>query len=90
MGENERSISLFYKVQEEDNLQEGNIKIGESTATTKKMYCCQFCPSQFDKVLSLYGHLNTHKNEVFNCPVNECKLSFSSLKTYRKHMSGTS
>ena len=54
----------------------------------KTIYKCSFCPSQFDRVLSLYGHLNTHKDEVFTCSEKNCKQTFPSLKAFRKHIAG--
>ena len=41
---------------------------------------------QFDRVLSLYGHLNTHRSEQFHCTVESCQQTVNSLKHFRKHM----
>ena len=42
---------------------------------------------EFDRALSLYGHLNTHINEVFPCNGENCQQTFNSLKAFRKHTS---
>jgi len=51
-----------------------------------KVYQCQFCPSTFDRELGLYGHLNSHKEETFQCSLATCSSTFPSLKAFRKHM----
>jgi len=87
-------INVMYVVQaknsysglEADNPTQKCLITGESVEL-KKVFRCQFCPSEFDRALSLYGHLNTHKNEVFPCTYGECQQSFTSLKAYRKHIS---
>eukprot|EP00092_Neocalanus_flemingeri_P019464 GFUD01021085.1.p1 GENE.GFUD01021085.1~~GFUD01021085.1.p1 ORF type:complete len:738 (+),score=141.93 GFUD01021085.1:51-2264(+) len=88
-------INVFYVIQTEDSSKHITKYEDSPTDDTadkepsdqKKVYSCQFCPSQFDRALSLYGHLNTHKNEVFPCSVETCQQSFTSLKAFRKHVS---
>ena len=62
----------------------------EETAQEIKSFPCQFCEAKFERESSLYGHLNTHRNLVLNCQVENCQQSFSSLKTYRRHVAGES
>jgi len=51
----------------------------------EREFQCQFCSARFDRILSLYGHLSSHKNVEFPCQVAECKQTLSSLKAFRKH-----
>lgn len=86
--------TVFYVIQTEDspnhdtsvasteNTSDGD----QETSDLKKIFSCQFCPSQFDRALSLYGHLNTHKDEVIPCTVETCQQTFNSLKSFRKHV----
>jgi len=84
-------INVMYVVQTEDavGLETENSKCFDDVehSEMKKAFRCQFCPSEFDRALSLYGHLNTHKNEVFPCTYTGCKQVFTSLKSFRKHIS---
>ena len=94
----DNQINVFYVIQTKDTSKPitnhdsspaaAEDTVDEEPSDLKKIYSCQFCPSQFDRVLSLYGHLNTHKNEVFPCTVENCQQTFTSLKAFRKHISG--
>jgi len=58
----------------------------EETSQETKKFPCQFCEAKFERESSLYGHLNTHRNLVLSCQAENCQLTFSTLKTYRKHV----
>jgi len=85
----DNQINVLYVVQAEDTFVEHEVDnpIQKDSTDLNKIFSCQFCPSQFDRALSLYGHLNTHKNEVFPCTDENCTQTFSSLKAFRKHIS---
>jgi len=73
------------RIEAENSSSHKSLDTGEPSAL-KKIFRCQICPSEFDRALSLYGHLNTHKNEVFPCTHGGCQQLFTSLKSFRKHM----
>ena len=60
----------------------------EAAPSEAGKFPCQFCEAKFDRESSLYGHLNTHRNLVLSCQFENCQLTFSTLKTYRKHVAG--
>jgi len=90
----DNQINVLYVVQAEDAFTAHDADISAQTdpstadsSDLRKIFSCQFCPSEFDRALSLYGHLNTHKNEVFPCTDRDCEQTFTSLKAFRKHVS---